>query len=253
MINFCRKIALSVVMVFGFFPAWAVAYDLQPIVIQLSPGGAGSSQTMTLTNTHQEAIAIEVKAFQRNQRPDGTDELVLDEEDLIVFPPQMVIPAGESQSFKVQWVGDSAPARELAYRIVTTQLPIKFNTQEVNGRRADLAVNYRYEAALYIMPPGVQPEAELRSAKIVDSEDGDKQIELEIASIGTMRAILDNPSLVISSTSGQSATLSGDEIYPLIGLNILPGNTRIVRIPAPAGFNQGPLQATLNHSYVRLN
>ncbi|BDI61942.1 hypothetical protein MACH05_25020 [Qipengyuania nanhaisediminis] len=207
---------------------------------------------MTITNTHQVPIAIEVEAFKREQRPDGTDELTLDEEDLIIFPPQMVIPPGQSQSFKVQWVGDSAPARELAYRIVTTQLPIRFDTPEVNGRRADLAVNYRYEAALYIMPPGVEPVAELISARTVVAEDGAKQIELEIASIGSMRAIIEQPSLEITTSSGQSFTLDGDAVLPLVGLNILPGNTRIVRIAAPDAIGDGPITATLDNTYIQL-
>lgn len=247
-----RSIALLSALVLGLATVPVAAYDLQPIVIQLTPAGAGSSQTMTITNTHPVPIAIEVKAYKRNQRPDGSDELTLDEEDLIVFPPQMVIAPGQSQNFKVQWVGDSAPKTELAYRIVTAQLPIKFDVPEVDGRRADLSVNYRYEAALYIMPPGVEPVAELLSAKAVSGQDGTTQIELEIASIGTMRAILDAPSLQVATASGQTLTLTGEDIQPLLGLNILPGNTRIIRIPAPEGIVPGPLTASLSHSYIRL-
>ena len=196
MLSYIRSFLLLIATIFALCSVPASAYDLQPIVIQLTPGGAGSSQNMTITNTHQVPIAIEVKAFKRNQRPDGSDELILDEEDLIIFPPQMVIPAGQSQTFRVQWVGESAPERELAYRIVTTQLPINFDVPEVDGRSADLAVNYRYEAALYIMPPGVEPLAELLSARTVVAEDGTRQIELEIASIGSMRAIIEQPTLV---------------------------------------------------------
>ena len=247
-----RSIALLFTLVLGLTSATAYAYDLQPIVIQLTPAGAGSSQTMTIINTHQVPIAIEVKAFKREQRPDGSDDLTLDEEDLIIFPPQMVIPPGQSQNFKVQWVGDSAPTRELAYRIVTAQLPIKFDVPEVDGRRADLSVNYRYEAALYIMPAGVEPKAVLQSATAVTGADGTTQIELEIASIGTMRAILDAPTLDIAMASGQTVTLSGEEIQPLMGLNILPGNTRVIQVPAPEGVTPGPVTASLSSSYVRL-
>lgn len=250
--NLYRSFALLFGFVLGIGAVPVAAYDLQPIVIQLTPAGAGSSQTMTITNTHEVPIAIEVKAYKREQRPDGTDELTLDEEDLIVFPPQMVIPPGQSQNFKVQWVGESEPTRELAYRIVTAQLPIKFDVPEVDGRRADLSVNYRYEAALYIMPPGVEPLAELQSAKAVAGDDGTTQIELEIASIGTMRAILDGPSLEVTSPSGQTMTLTGEDIQPLIGLNVLPGNTRVIRIPAPDGIAPGPITASLSSSYIRL-
>ncbi|WP_374408437.1 molecular chaperone [Pelagerythrobacter sp.] len=233
-------------------PPPALAYNLQPIVVQLSPAGAGSSQMLTLTNTHEVPIAIEVKAYRREQQPDGTDRLVPEEEDLIIYPPQMVIPAQQSQTFKVQWVGEPNPERELAYRIVTEQLPIKFESQEVDGRKADLTMRYRYEAALYIMPNGATPLAELVSATSVAAEDGTRMLELHIASKGTMRAILDDPTLVLSPASGAPITLSGDDTKPLVGLNILPGVERVVRIPAPSGIGDGPVPAQLQASYIEL-
>lgn len=233
-------------------PSPALAYNLQPIVVQLSPAGSGASQMLTLTNTHEVPIAIEVKAFRREQQPDGTDLLVPEDADLIIYPPQMVIPARQSQTFKVQWVGEASPATELAYRIVTEQLPIKFDTPEVNGVRADVTMKYRYEAALYIMPPGATPLAELVSATSVVGEDGTRQLELRIASKGSRRAILDGPSLVLSPASGSSITLSGDDLKPLAGLNILPGVERVVRIPAPVGIGEGPVPAQLQTRYIEL-
>jgi len=233
-------------------PPPALAYNLQPIVLQLSPDGAGSSQMLTLTNTHEVPIAIEVKAFRREQQPDGTDVLVPEDEDLIIYPPQMVIPAQQSQTFKVQWVGEANPTRELAYRIVTDQLPIRFESEEVNGRKADVTMRYRYEAALYIVPRGATPLAELVSATAIAAEDGTRQLELRIASKGTMRAILEEPSLVLSPASGAPITLSGDDTKLIAGLNILPGVERVVRIPAPAGIGDGSIPAQLQTRYVEL-
>lgn len=207
---------------------------------------------LTLTNTHEVPIAIEVKAFRREQQPDGTDVLVPEDQDLIIYPPQMVIPAQQSQTFKVQWAGEANPGSELAYRIVTEQLPIKFETPEVDGRRADVTMKYRYEAALYIMPPGATPLAELVSATAVAAGDGTRQIELRIASKGTRRAILDGPSLVLSPASGSPITLSGADLTPLVGLNILPGVERVVRIPAPDGIADGPVPAQLQTRYIQL-
>lgn len=233
-------------------PSAALAYNLQPIVVQLNPAGSGSSQMLTLTNTHEVPIAIEVKAFRREQQPDGTDILVPEDEDLIVYPPQMVIPPQQSQTFKVQWVGEGNPDSELAYRIVTEQLPIRFESQEVDGRKADVTMQYRYEAALYIMPPGATPLAELISATPVTAEDGTRQLELRIASRGTRRAILDGPSLVLTPASGSPLTLSGEALAPLTGLNILPGVERVVRIAAPDGLGDDPVPARLQTRYIQL-
>lgn len=230
----------------------ATAYDLRPIVVQLSPTGAGSGQTLVITNSHEVPIAIEVRAYRRQQMPNGEDTLTPEDEDLLIYPPQMVIPPQTSQSFKVQWVGDPAPTRELAYRIVTEQLPIQF-TQEIDASRsADLTVRYRYEAALYVVPSNAEPSARLTSIARVTGEDGSEQLELRIASEGTMRAILETPRVTIRDASGESFVLSGEQIQPLDGLNVLPGVERIVRVPAPPGLPAGPLTGELGTRYVVL-
>ncbi len=247
-----KRLAALMALAALMWSATAAAYDLKPIVVQLSPTGAGSGQTLVITNSHDVPIAIEVRAYRRQQMPNGEDTLTPEEEDLLIYPPQMVIPPQTSQSFKVQWVGDPAPTRELAYRIVTEQLPIKF-TQEIEaGSNADLTVRYRYEAALYIVPSNAEPSARLSSISRVTGEDGSEQLELRIASEGTMRAILDTPRVTVKGTSGDSVVLSGEQIQPLDGFNVLPGVERIIRIAAPAGLPTGPLTGELDTRYVVL-
>ncbi len=228
------------------------AYDLKPIVVQLAPSGAGSSQTMVVTNSHDVPIAIEVRAFERFQLPTGEDRLEPEEDDLIVYPPQMVIPPKSSQSFKVQWVGDPAPQTELAFRIVTEQLPIKFGQQVDGARTADLTVRSRYEAALYVMPANAEPSARLVSVERVKSEDGADELELAIVSEGNMRAILQAPKLELSGSGGNPVELSGEAIKSLEGLNILPGVERRVRIALPVDLPSGPLHGALQTRYVVL-
>ena len=230
----------------------ANAYDLTPIVVQLKPSGPGSSQTMVVTNSHDVPIAIEVQAFERIQLPTGEDQLEPEDDDLIVYPPQMVIPPKSSQSFKVQWVGDPAPERELAYRIVTQQLPIRFEERINANSEADLTIRYRYEAALYILPDGAEPSARLVSVERVRDEAGTESLELAIRSEGTMRAILDEPVLELTSGTSNRLELSGEAVKPLLGLNILPGVERRIRIVAPAELPPGPLSGALKTRYVVL-
>ena len=54
--------AAAIVAVASITAVGVSAYDLRPIVVQLTPSGAGSSQTMIINNSHQEPIAIEVRA-----------------------------------------------------------------------------------------------------------------------------------------------------------------------------------------------
>lgn len=236
----------------SFLSASALAYDLKPMVVQLKPSGAGSSATAVITNTHEVPIAVEVHAFNREQLPDGTDKLTPEDSDIIVTPPQMVIPPKGSQSFRIQWVGDPKPSKELAYRIVTDQLPIQFKKISRNDRTADVTMRYRYEMALYVEPEGTKPSARVVSAEYVAGKDGAKEIALKIKSEGNMRAILDKPVLQLTPAGGSPLRLEGEAIKQLAGLNILPGSERLVRIPAPASLQNGPLTATLSSEYMIL-
>lgn len=243
---------VSALVLSGSAAAPANAYDLKPIVIQLASSGPGAAQTAVITNTHTVPIAIEVTAFKRKQNPDGTDTLTRDDENVIISPPQMVIPPKSSQSFRIQWVGDANPSTELAYRVVTEQLPIQFKKETRNNLTADLTMRYRYEAALYILPKDRKSQATLTSVSTVKGADGTDQLELRIRSEGNSRAILDKP-VVELSVDGRSFRLEGAAVKQLSGLNILPGSERVVRIAMPADMKGRTVTGKLLTQYLILN
>jgi fimbrial chaperone protein len=239
--------ALAALMMTSSFQAHA--YDVKPMVVQLAPSGPQSTTTMVITNTHDVPIAIELHAFRRVQNPDGSDKLTKDEADLIMTPPQMVIAPKSSQSVRVRWIGSPEIKQEMAYRIITDQLPIDFKKEKRADFTADLKVKYRYEVALYVEPKTPKPLAKLESARIVKSPKGDNLLEVAISSQGNVRAILDKPRIDISGPSGK-VSLDNESLAKFIGLNILPGNTRIVQIPAPKGLAQGNLTGNLTTEYL---
>ncbi|MBB6427478.1 molecular chaperone [Sphingopyxis sp. JAI128] len=228
------------------------AYDLTPIVVQLRPSGAASAQQMTITNSHEQPIAIEVKAYKREQLADGTDRLVLETQDILITPPQMVIAPKSSQTFKVRWVGDPSPERELAYRIVTTQLPIKFKSRKTGDTTANVSLAYRYEAALYVTPPGKVPDASLAQIQETTDSSGQTWLELSIKNDGSARALIDKPTLLLHSAGGSSVTLTGAQLAELQNLNVLAGSERKVRLPWPDNLPRGPVTGELQKTYTIL-
>ena len=225
------------------------AYEVNPMVIELRPTGQGSSASGVITNSHDVPIAIEIQVFARTQKPDGSDDLVPENDDIIVTPPQVVIQPGESQTFRVSWVGEQAPDRDRAFRLVTNQLPIRFRQEKRENYVAEVTMRYRYEVALYVQPPGTTPRAQLRSARVFDDAEHGRILEVTITSDGTRRAILENPQLELAS-GGSSFAIETEQLAPLVGLNILPGSTRIVRMPAPEGLPLGNLTGDLKTSYL---
>ena len=234
-------------------PSLLEAYDLKPIVVQLAPSGAGASQQMTITNSHKVPIAIEVKAFRREQLPDGSDKLTAENDDIIISPPQMVIQPGSSQAFKVRWVGEPNPQRELAYRIVTTQLPINFKSEKKGEVNAKLNLTYKYEAALYVVPPGSAPAATLADAAPVTDEKGVVWLELAFKNDGNARALLNKPVITLQpAAGGTEKVITEAAVSELQNFNILAGSVRKLRIAWPEGLARGPLNGTLKTEYTIL-
>ena len=248
--NVFRKMGVVGFMMAALMTASSsTAYEVNPMVMELRPSGQGSSASGVITNSHDVPIAIEIQVFGRTQKPDGSDDLVIENEDVIVTPPQVVIQPGESQTFRVSWVGEPNPDSEIAYRLVTNQLPIKFKEEKRDNYVAEVTMRYRYEVALYIQPQGTTPRAQLHSARVFEDSENGRVLEVTITSDGTRRAILENPELQLVA-GGSSFTLVAEQIPPLVGLNILPGSTRIVRMPAPEGLPVGDLTGDLKTSYL---
>ncbi|MEH6660436.1 MAG: fimbria/pilus periplasmic chaperone [Parasphingorhabdus sp.] len=254
MLNFlkCASFVLLAATLVALTPAFG--YDMKPIVIQLAPNGAGATQSVVLTNTHDVPIAIEVRAYTRAQNPDGTESRTPEDDDLIITPPQMVIAPKASQSFKVRWIGDPAPEKELAFRLVSNQLPIKFKDEKKGDVSVNVSMNYRYEAALYVVPPQSRPSARLTGIAPVKDENGQTWLEVKILSDGTRRAILDKPILVVRPQNGGTpVTLEGEQVAELANQNILVGSERVIRLPWPDGMAPGPVEGELRTEYTVFN
>lgn len=235
---------LGALLLLCSLPPAANAYELEPIVVQLAPSGSASVNSMTVTNTHDVPIAIEVTVYSRTQKPDGSEDRVVENNDILVTPPQMVIAPGSSQSFKVRWIGEPDVSQERTYRIVTEQLPIRIADEKRDDFSAQVSMRYRYEAALYIVPSDRKPAYRLLDARAVEDAGG-RFLELDIGSEGNMRAILQQPRVTVNA-GGASTVIEGEAASELEGLNILAGNHRIVRLPWPDGVPYGDVQATLD-------
>ena len=228
--------------------ASAAAYEFTPIVSVFAPSGPGAVQTFTVRNTQPEMVALQITAVRRISAPDGSETHEAELDDFIITPPQLVVAPGASQTIRAQWIGNPAPERELNYRFIVTQVPIRYEREVRTDTSAHITLGYRYEAAVYVTPPGARPEARLVSADPVQGADGTVKLAVTIASEGRTRAILEDP--VLRLTSGaRSVTMQGDLLRELQNRNILSGTTRTFLLDWPAGLPHGPVLAEFSTSY----
>ncbi|HEV7369730.1 fimbrial biogenesis chaperone [Arenibaculum sp.] len=240
----CRNLLAALAAVTGLLLASAepaAAFRLVPIEMEFAPTGRGATQVFRVENDRNEPAAIEVRMMARAMEADGADRLAPADEEFVVFPEQIVLMPGESQSVRVQYVGKPALEAERAYRLIAEQLPIDLGGGGAQGGQVRLLV--RYVASVYVMPDGARPEVRVTGAGAV-TEGGQRLVELTVENAGTSHQILAGPRLTLSGPGG-AITLEGDAVAALSGENVLAGTRRRFLLPWPPDLGEGPVTASL--------
>ena len=218
----------------------AGAFRLVPIEMEFAPSGRDATRTFSVTNESSEPVAVEVTIKARAMTETGDDQLTDAYDDWVVFPEQLILQPGETQSIRVQWIGQAAPAKELPFRLIAEQQAVDIGRPPAQGGQVRLLV--KYIASLYVVPEGVKPDVRIVSA---GPAEGGAVLEIVTRNDGTKRQILKDASLTLKA-GGKSLTLEKESLEGFAGENVLPGVTRRFRLPWPPGLPVGPVDATLS-------
>ena len=210
----------------------ATAMTVQPVVIDLQTSGRGMSQVVTVENTFANPLPIEISIQELEMTTDGVKPTGKDPGDLLVFPPTALIEPGQTQTFRVQYVGDPALAKSKHYYITVAQLPVKLP----EGQSA-IQILYNFQVLISIAPGGAKPALSVQSAEIGRNEAGKPVPIVIIANASNAHGYLSGGQLRIieRDASGREVfrrTLSGAEIQQTIGFGLIGGGqSRRVIVP----------------------
>ena len=216
-----------------------LAFKLTPIEAEFGPGRL-SVQTFKVENSGALPVAVELSMHSRGMSITGEDILVPTPDAFEVFPDQIVLQPGKTQSVRVQWSGSSVPANEIAYRLMAEQLPIDMGTEGAN--RSGLRLLVKYLAALYVRPAA--PEARLSATITSENRKGQKVAVVKVNNAGNAHAVL-QASMVEVSVGGKAVTYSPQQREAVHGKNVLAGVQRELVLPWSAGLDSGALTVML--------
>jgi P pilus assembly chaperone PapD len=158
---------MMAVLVFMSGPGTAWAMTVQPVMINLTTTGRGMNQVITVENTFATTLPVELRVQELKVTENGVELTGVDPGDLLVFPPQALIEPGQTQSFRVQYVGDPDLAASKHYYITVAQLPV----QLPEGQSA-IQILYNFQVLVSVGPAGVKPALAIRSASIGQNAEG---------------------------------------------------------------------------------
>lgn len=203
-------------------PAWSMT--VQPVVIDLSVSGRGMSQVITVENTFATPLPVELRVEELTFDEAGVKSSGKATEDLLIFPPQALIQPGQTQTFRIQYVGDPDLKASKHYYVTVAQLPVKLP----EGQSA-IQILYNFQVLVSVSPAGAKPALAIRSAEIGRNADGKPAPVLTLANPSAAHAYLSNGRLRIIQTDATGKevfrkTLSGPEIQQTIGFGLVGAN-----------------------------
>ncbi|MDE2560653.1 MAG: molecular chaperone [Sphingomonadales bacterium] len=223
----------------------ATAMTVQPVVIDLQTSGRGMSQVLTVENTFTNDLPVELTIQELELTPDGVKKTGKDPGDLLVFPPQALIPPGQTQTFRVQYVGDPQIKTSHHYYITVAQLPVKLP----EGQSA-IQILYNFQVLVSVGPNGVKPHILIDNATIGKDAAGKAIPVLQVRNDTPTYGYLSNGHLRIveKDASGKeifSRSLSSAEIQQTMGFGLIGGGqVRSIKVPVELPSAQGSVEAS---------
>ena len=213
-------------------PGGARALQVQPVIFDMSSTGSGTRQSITVVNSASKPVPMELKVNRLDLGPHG--EMIKSpggEDDFLIFPPQTIVPAHSTQTFRIQWVGDPAIAESRSYNILVNQIPVEVPESGSGKGKLSLQIVYSFVTTVTVRPPAGEASFRLRNAKAETNKEGKYGIALTIENTGNLHNYLANADVAVEA-GNWSKDLSPQTVRALAGPGlILPHHTRTIFIP----------------------
>ena len=223
------------------------AMTVQPVVVDMRMSGREMSAAVRVENNGPNPLPVEVRIVETDFGPDtvrASDRL---SDDVIAFPPQSIIPPGETQVFRLQYVGDPASEQSKHYYAEVAQLPV-----ELPEGQSAIQILYNFQVMVNVASViAGDPVLTIESAEIVQNAEGKNMAAFTVRNSGRNYGYLSSGSLTLRHTDASGAetvrrTLSSNDIQQMIGFGLVgPEMTRRFVSPVEVGSADGQVEATL--------
>lgn len=224
--GFAALLAATVLMTGVTAPAYAM--DITPMVSKITPTGSGSSYRMTIRNTSAVPATVEIEVYRMQVDDKGERSLVAEDNDIVAFPVQSVIPANREQVVQIRYIGDPVEEGRM-YLVRAAQLPINMPTTTAEGGAgADVQVAFTINTYVFVAPARSRGVIDVTS--VTRAPNGD--ILLETRNTGNGFAYLREAKITLKTADGKTIDIAPADIDVGQVSAVSGGATRQVRIPA---------------------
>jgi P pilus assembly chaperone PapD len=221
---------------------WALS--VQPVIVDLNTSGRGANQVVTVENNSPVPLPVELEMEELNVGASGIEGTSRDPGDIVVFPSQALISPGQTQTFRIQYVGDPDLPKSRHFYIRVSQLAVK----PAQGP-AGIQVLYNVNVLVSVGPKGVKPALRVQSTEIGTGDDGRKSPMIVMANDSATYGYLARGSLRVVQKDGTGRevfrrSFSGPELQQMLGMGLIAsGQERRFMLPIGLPLEAGAVAA----------
>lgn len=228
----------------------ASAMSVTPIIIDLDAYGSRSSESVQVLNPTEDNMPVEILIQQIEIDQTGTIVSSVDAaDDFLILPPLSNIPAGVSQSFRIQYLGEPDLEEGRLFRFSVDQIPVQ---EEEEGNNLEVQVVYSISGLITLSVPSGLANVEMTEVKVVDADDESRRPQVTLYNSGTNYAYFSRGQLALrfKTPKGKTIwreTLSGEYIKKEIGVGLIPpGRSRTFTLLNELPHESGTLEASFD-------
>lgn len=199
----------------------AAAFDIQPTasVIELPHNRSGI--TLVVRNPRKVDLAITTEMVERLVQEDGSERQEPADDLFLVFPPQAVIPAGGTQTLRVQWLG-AAPGESRSFHLFASEVPVQLES----AAPSQLQTILRMGASVHVAAAGTEAKPVITASSA--QADG---VRLTVANEGQRFLYVDSLTLDFGGKR-----IGGMELAEAAGRTLVPpGGRRTFTVKGVSG------------------
>ncbi|WP_300379048.1 hypothetical protein [Henriciella sp.] len=222
----------------------ADAARVSPMIVEVTPIGRQSVARVELIHSGESDFPVEVQMFRGVISEAGELELTPADEDFLVFPAQVIVPARSQQVFRIQYIGEPELSSSDMYYMQIRQIPV-----DVTGDQNEVQVVVNFNVLVNVIPDGATPEPYVESITPVVRGDVNG-IEVRLENRGTRYFTAGSLPWRISGTAEDGSAvdlrLQPEDVAQQIGVGVVaPDRARVFFIPTEKPLVEGSIQASV--------
>jgi fimbrial chaperone protein len=234
-----RIVVLMVLCVFSGQAAHS--YEVHPLLHEIDVAQGNYTSALTISNTTDRQLPLDISVRRLklvNGKPFAGPNA---DNQLLVFPPAVLVPPAGTQVVRMQWVPDPDLEEDVSYLVVIEELP---NASSQTGVQMLLAFN----AVVHVLVPGSEPDVRVTDTRLT-VVDGEPKLEIELFNAGNGNALGRSISLELLGGKDKHIVSASELAESVSDLFLPPKYRRSILLPVPDTLSDRQL-ILVNASYL---